>query len=351
MKQFLALLLLAAHAAPAAAFFPFCMYGVSETKDLKPLADAGFNCFHTYAQDPAKLAELAAAASPLGLRMVAPPDKLAESRRAADVKAWPVLAWYLADEPEVSKLKPAALAALEKKAKDWDPSRPTAFVMGNGLAAFNYGAAGDALMVDWYPVSHLKLETVGYQVALAKQAAAAADPSRPGKPVWAVLQAFDWKDYPQLLAERVGRFPTYDELRFMTYLSVARGASGLFYFTLGSKDGPLYARPDRWRLFERLAAEVNRLMPALEGAEEAPAPAGFDPRLSAKVLKGGGRTFMLLLNTSAEMVPLDVPKLEDWRPLFEEKRDLAALLPGQKARWMPPYRTLVLERRRKFLFF
>ena len=61
---FLAVLLCLA-AAPARAggnFFPLCMYGITRPAELAALKKAGFNCFHTYTQEPEALAGLAAEA-------------------------------------------------------------------------------------------------------------------------------------------------------------------------------------------------------------------------------------------------------------------------------------------------
>lgn len=351
MKILTALFLfLAMPLAPAAAAeFPLCMYGIDGPADMAVIKAAGFNCFQTYAHDPEKLAALAKEAAALKMKMLAAPDQVIGSSYDAAAKTWPMLAWYLCDEPEVQRLKAAEMVRREQRVKAWDAGQRTAFVMGNGMAAYTYGAAADVLMVDWYPVTHLKLESVGYHVTLLKDAALKLDLQRPLKPVWAVLQAFDWRDDSTKPA--IGRFPTFNEVRFMSYLSIARGAGGLFYFSFQNKGGPLTKWPERWAIYEKLAAEINTLMPALEGVKDVPPPPGLDGRLSAKVVAGGGRTFMILLNPSPAMVPLDISVLKNWRPLFEEKRGLAALLPGDKAKFMPPYRTLVLEKRRRFLFF
>ena len=215
----------------AAGDFPLGFYGIGGPLELSALKQAGFNCFATYVQDPERLAALAAESKKLGLKMVAYPDRVIDSPYAKEAKRWPVLAWYLYDEPEVSRLPLAGLEKLDKRVKDWSPKQRTVFVMGEGVAAFTYGGVADALMVDWYPVPHLRLESVGEQVAMTKAGAAIKDAARQDKPVWAVLQAFDWSGYPQRRKPPVGGFPTFDQVRFMTYLSIARGAEGIFYFT------------------------------------------------------------------------------------------------------------------------
>ena len=348
MKTALVMILFLSFGAPAGAGqFPLCMYGINGPAELAAVKKAGFNCFQTYTQEPGKLAALAAGAARLELKMLAAPDKVIVSTYAAAARGWPMLAWYLCDEPDVQKMPPAELERLDRRVKAWDAEQRTAFVVGTGSAAYVYGATADALMVDWYPVPHLGLETVGIHVALVKAGVKWTDLKRPQKPVWAVLQAFDWREYPPQLTPPVGRFPTFDEVRFMSYVAIARGASGLFYFTFSHKDGPLTTKPELWAIYERIAGEINALRPALESGLEAAAPAGLGAGLDAKVIAGGGRTFLILLNPAPATAPLEPGALEGWRPLFEPKPALADLLPplpGGTALALPGYRELILEK-------
>jgi hypothetical protein len=330
-------LMLACPLVAAAGDFPLGFYGITAPQELAALRKAGFDTFHTYSHDPERLAALAAEAKKLKMKMVAYPDRVIGSAYEGAARRWPVSAWYLLDEPEVQKMPLEKLAALEARVKAWDARARTVFVMGNGLAAFTYGGVGDALMVDWYPVPHLKPESVGEQVAFVKAGAAIQDPARPDKPVWAVLQAFDWINYPQRRKERVGGFPTFDQVRYMTYLALARGASGIFYFKYDGSDGiPLPARPERWSSYERMAAELNALRPALEKGKPGVVPAGLDPALVSRAIKKGGRSYLMLLNPGLPAIALPADALRGWRPLFEPKRELPAAL--------GTHRVLVLEK-------
>jgi len=312
--------------------FPLCFYGISGPQELAALKQAGFNCFQTYQHDPQRLAGLAAEAEKLDLLMVAAPDKVIDSTYTEAAKGWPMLAWYLFDEPEVRKLPLAELEKLDKRVKVWAAGQKTVFVMGEGVAAFTYGGVADALMVDWYPVPHLRLESVGEQVAMVKAGAAIMDTKRKDKPVWAVLQAFDWINYPQRRKVRVGGFPTFDQVRFMTYLSLVRGAEGIFYFQYAGSDGlPLPARPERWGIYQRIAAELNALRPVLEKGETGVLPPGLNPQLASRAIKQGGKSYLFLLNPTAGPLDLNPGALKGWRPLFEEVRDLPAALGPRKA--------------------
>ncbi len=321
--------------------FPLCMYGAKAIKDLAVIKEAGFNCFQTYTKDPAVLAGLAAEADRLKLRMLAYPDGVIGSSYSVRAKTWPMLAWYLCDEPDIHGVTPAALEKMDAKTKAWSSAQPTAFVVGQGSAAFNYGATADALMVDWYPVPHMRLESLGYHVSLTRSAARTLDKKRPGKPVWAVIQAFDWRLFPQHHEKRIGRFPTLAEIRFMTYLALVRGADGLFYFSFSQEEKTLDAWPDRWFILKSIASEINALRPMLEKGKWTGMLKGSDPRLEAWTISRRGKRCVILINTSGSEIPLNVGALKNWRPLFEEKRSLNELLRGKNL--VPPYRVLILE--------
>lgn len=321
----------------AAGDFPLCFYGISGPQELSVVKKAGFNCFATYVQDPERLAAMAAESKKLDLKMVAYPDRVIDSSYAKEAKSWPMLAWYLYDEPEVRKVPLAELEKLDKRVMDWSPKQKTVFVMGEGVASFIYGGVADALMVDWYPVPHLRLESVGEQVAMTKAGAAIKDPARQNKPVWAVLQAFDWIGYPQRRKPPVGGFPTFEQVRFMTYLAIARGAEGIFYFTYNGSDGvPLPARPERWGTYQRMAAELNALMPVLKKGKPGVLPAGLDANLASRAIKQGGRNYIILLNPSEAPIALNLEVLAPYRPLFEPNRALPPAL--------APHKVLVLEK-------
>lgn len=312
---------------------PVCMYGIGKPAELQVLKRAGFNCFQTYEQAPELLAALAAEAGKLNLKMAAYPDKVIGSAYDKEAKDWPMLAWYLYDEPEVRRMPLEELLKLDRRVKEWSPAQRTAFVMGDGIAAFTYGGAADVLMADWYPVPHLDLGSVGQQIALLREGAKMLDAKNPGKPVWAVLQAFDWMEFPQRRAKKVGGFPTFAQVRFMTYLALARGARGIFYFKYASQDGvPLADRPERWDIYGRMAAELGRMGPVFMEGRQTDPPAGLDPALSAAAFKKGGRRYLVLVNSASFPVALDTEVMKGWRPLFEERRGLPSDMPPLSVR-------------------
>ena len=210
--------------------FPIGLYNISDPGPLAQLKEDGFDAFFATPEHPEGFTALSRSALSLGMTMIASPSSLLEGH--VDPKAWPLLAWYLQDEPDVNRVSPEALRALSVKVAAKD-SRPQTFVIGSADAAPTYASIGDALMLDWYPVPHLPLDSVADQIDKTLEALA------PGKPLWFVVQAVDWREEVQRDPKkpRVGRFPEEAEIRFMSYLAVMHGAGGLFYFRLVRPDG------------------------------------------------------------------------------------------------------------------
>jgi hypothetical protein len=323
-------------------FFPIGTFVVQEPEALTGLEKAGFNAVQIYNQDPARLEAMSRTARRHGLKLLAHPFKLMEA--GAPPKDFPMLAWYLYDEPDVHKMSAPELCALWNKVKAWSPDTPGAFVVGDGRKAAQYKDCGDIMMVDWYPVPHYPLESAGEHVALTKAAAGK-------KPVWAVLQAMEWKDYSK--KPRGSRFPTYGELRFMTYHSILMGAQGIWYFAFTKPDGTtLDKHPEHWHWLTSVTRELASLRPIFERGKPAhlPFPPNPDGPL-AKAWRYHGRDYVILANPRKDAslrVPDELLQMR-WRPLFETRRYQKELLHKVGQAWyLPPYRVMVFESRLRF---
>ncbi|MFA5139963.1 MAG: hypothetical protein WC728_12090 [Elusimicrobiota bacterium] len=332
---FLAFLFVAAFS--SAASFPIGIYGVNDPADLPVLQDAGFTAVQTYA-GPGTILPLAKAAERRGISLLAHPFELMKSTVPAE--GLPIAAWYLVDEPDVQKMPPDKLKKLDQQVRAWAPQHKTAFVVGDGRTAKTYADSGDILMVDWYPVPHLPLTSAGEHVRYTVEAAK-------GKPVWAVLQAMDWRWYPQRNPKkpRIGRFPTIAELRFMSYHSILEGASGLWYFTW---DRRLSDAPELWSVVIAVTRELSSLRPVLEDGEPIALPfkKPLHKLMRAKAWKHRSKDYVLLLNTSPNTALLMPKELlgERWRPLFEKRRYVRELLMDSNgAYYLRPLQFLLLE--------
>ena len=306
-KQLAVFLLLTAGVCSWARPFPLCMYGVNNAADLPTLKKAGFTCIQSYQKDPEKLSLLAAAAQKHGMQVVFYPDQIIGTTYQDAAQHWPVLAWYLVDEPDVWKWDRERVFQTHEQTRRAFPQHQTTLVIGQGKTRVAFYDLPDNLMVDWYPVPHLALTSFGDQVALAKQGQ--TDTHAAHKPLWGVVQIFDWKEFKQHRPDkdRIGRFPTKEEIRFMSYDGIINGAEGLFYFTFNTKGHPLpSAQPQWWRRIKAVSKELSALRPALENGVlvanpiEVSAPLALQTRLYKK------HFYVFLLNRSA--APVTVPQ-------------------------------------------
>lgn len=238
--------------------FPIGLYNATAPQDYPAIAAAGFTLVDIRDSTPGRQGLLAEAAAANGLAVMADPRELLARPRSTI--SWPVAAWHLFDEPEVNGDSTAAIAGLSASVASWDPEVPALIVVGDGKSAARFAPWADAIALDWYPVPHLPLDSLGEQLAEARAGAG-------GKPVWAILQAMDWRDYPQRdpRAPRIGRFPEFWELRHMTLGALVQGARGLLYYTFTQPDKSTILRhPDRWVILTRVVKEVRALKPFLD---------------------------------------------------------------------------------------
>lgn len=313
--------------------FPIGLFNVADPSHLTRIREAGFDHVFpigTQAQQEAVALE----AGRQGLRVVASPSPALDASR---VKRWPLAAWYLQDEPDVNKVSPERLREIAERVRAWDP-RPQTFTVGQGSEATRYGGIGDVFMLDWYPVPHLLLDSVADQIDEALRHLPA------GRPLWFVAQAFDWRDDNN----RIGRFPTSAEMRFMSWLAVMHGAKGLFFFRFPRPDGKtLFDFPELWRALELVSRELKAFQPVLEGGTLAPLP--FTPRpggLEARCWAFRGGRYVLVLNRSKEKyfkLPDELLKPE-WRLFGEPDKDVRERLKAHHGAWyVRSYEALVFQ--------
>lgn len=322
--------------------FPIGLYNVFDPGPLARLKEDGFDAFVAAPDRSEGFTALSRSARSLGMTMIASPRSLLDGR--ADPKTWPLLAWYLQDEPDVNRVSPEALRAFSAQVAAKD-GRPQTFVIGSADAAPAYASIGDALMLDWYPVPHLPLDSVADQIDKTLEALA------PGKPLWFVVQAFDWREEVQQDPKkpRVGRFPEETEIRFMSYLAVMHGARGLFYFRLVRPDGKsLLELPELWTRVSRVTREMSLLKPIFADGTLATLPFVPDPIAGpeARCWRYRGRRYVVLANRDAlkrALVPDELLKSR-WRPLFQMRRDPREALVGDGSKWfLKPHQVMVFE--------
>lgn len=249
-------------------FFPIGLYGVNQESSLETLSEAGFNLV----VGPARSSFLDKAHT-LGMSVIASPGASAgrgfdPSRFAQTVNqldAHPALhSWYLVDEPDMTRTPPWQVEMDQRLLKAHAIRKPTSLVLFDGLHARDYGGIPDILMVDSYPIPWMPLAHFSQQMNWSRSIAG------PDKPLYAILQAFDWYAFREALPrETQFRVPTHEELRCMTYLALAQPVDGLLFYTYSSGKWHLPDHPDLWHgLLEIVATLQDR--PFLQGCRRLP---------------------------------------------------------------------------------
>jgi hypothetical protein len=254
-------------------FFPVGMYtlqdrGGQHDKVLAEARAAGFNCTFFYAYNDREIMPLLDAAARNGIRAftyVTNPYKMRRGESTRDdiardlvkrVGHPALLGWYLVDEPEGIGELPAQKAEwFYRLVKQLDSKHPCAMVVMSPAAAREYGKHTDIMWVDPYPIPDRPVTFVADTIA--KTIAAVPD-----KPVWAVLQAFDWNVWRNGKIDKVHR-PTPEEARCMTYLALVHGARGVIYWAHSATKYNIRDYPDHWEYMKKLAGELRDLSPVL----------------------------------------------------------------------------------------
>ena len=132
--------------------------------------------------------------------------------------------WYLIDEPDLHDVPPQRVSEVARSFQA-RAQKPGVVVLSSGSAAKSYGSDCDLLLVDFYPIPWAPLSRFGKEMRLASFA-------RNQEPYMAVLQAFDWTHFPEVLGQTNNlRAPTIAEVRCMAYLALALEAQGLFFYS------------------------------------------------------------------------------------------------------------------------
>lgn len=248
--------------------FPVGMSGVPDPAAFPTLREAGFNLVVGTAS-----LDYLEAAKREGLGVIAFPgtsagDRMFDPVRAREtVRRWdghPALrAWYLSDEPDLNRVSPAEITRAAETLHQAGARKPTALVLFDGNQGGAYAGLVDWLIQDRYPVPWMPLADFAKHLRLARLAAG------PDRPLYAVIQAFDWSLYPEQLKPREGmRPPSELELRAMTYLALVRGAQGLLYYCYDDGHWRLREHPETWDVLQRVVGEVRLRERLFQGKAE-----------------------------------------------------------------------------------
>jgi len=230
-------------------FFPIGIYS-APIEAFGELRQAGFNLVQSYITDLDYIKNYVESAGRHDLKAL---SSIRNLRPGPETSALLIklkhtaglYGWYIEDEPEGRGVSPSQLWKLSRFIHDHDPYHPTSLVNIRSGKVADYGPAVDIAMVDPYPIPHMPMTWLSDSIDEARRSV------EDGKHVWAVIQAFSWA---HRFAE--GRFPTYDEGRCLTYLSIVHGAQGILFFSYPSareNDPEL----KHWAGVKRIAGELR----------------------------------------------------------------------------------------------
>ena len=190
----------------------------------------------------------------------------------------------------------------------------------------------DILGLDNYPVPRAPLTDVSDFVDRGYAAVHGQ------KPVWMVLQAFAWYQYrdpeqpvtgnprariPTENELRLGRAPTRDEMRCMTYLALTHNAKGLIYYCYYDlRVLPQYEA--MWGGLKEIAAEVKILFPALLSTETV-ASRSKEIRLHHLARRVGSDIYLIAVNGSTQSFAAGIEldgKMEGQAEVMFENREI-----------------------------
>ncbi|MBP5616980.1 MAG: hypothetical protein J6X06_04240 [Elusimicrobiaceae bacterium] len=303
--------------------FPLCLYGVNNPADLKLIKKAGFSCVQTYQTDPDKLEALAKEAKKLGLKVVFYPTKILGTSAEQKAQKWPILAWYLVDEPDIHKTwTREKVKEANGATKNAFPQHATTLVISQGKTPIPYYDLTDSIMVDWYPVPHLLLTSFGDNVRFTQEGLTQTHAT--GHPLWGVVQIFDWKNFKQYRPDndRIGRFPTAAEIRFMAYDGILNGATGLFFYTFKHLKQPLpQSAPQHWVQVTQVTQELAKFKKILEKGLAVKNPIEIKEPLVLKTWQYKRNLYIILLNRSADPQPVPADLLQrDYKPMYQTQK-------------------------------
>ena len=224
-----------------------------------------------------------------------------------------LLAWYVIDEarPDRALIE----IPLQKLRREVDPHHPTFAVLSQVENAAPLMGCYDIVALDPYPLSvncnyitggcdRQDLLDVALWPGLMKENCYGLPP------VWQVPQAFSWGWLRNWGKPELDRFPTYDELRSMSWQSIAGGANGILWYAASMIFSRMEKFPEEgekcWSDLVKVAAEINAKMPWLVSEEMAPEAVEHPKTVAVRTFRKGGKTAVLVANRTSKPVSGDV---------------------------------------------
>lgn len=231
--------------------FPIGLYG-AEIDSLGRIKEAGFNAVQSYRSEAGFAVEFLRECRGLGLGcLLTPPwdpEKVGpflqvlekEGALGDGQRVW----FYLNDEPELRSVPPEVIGKVREMVLGAYPGRRSATAMVRPHMIPVYKDSLEIFMMDQYPVPHMPLTWLSDSI---DEAVSLLGMER----VWGVIQAFGGGRHA---LEGWTRRPTREEMRALSFLAVAHGARGLFFFSYPEVAGD----PRAWEDLKGVVADLRK---------------------------------------------------------------------------------------------
>lgn len=137
-----------------------------------------------------------------------------------------LLGWYIGDEPEYHQVLPSRLRQVTNLIAEVDPYHPTMLINNSNAGLEAFAKSADILNPDPYPFFKRGGNSLTPLGKVANMVRTACRVSTPENSAWATLQTYNTEDF----GGKGERFPTFVEMRNMTWQSLAAGARGLLFW-------------------------------------------------------------------------------------------------------------------------
>jgi hypothetical protein len=196
-----------------------------------------------------------------------------------------LLTWYLAENPDVTELKPDSLLKAYRLIKELDPYHPVCMSFGSPRNAALYRNVTDISITAPGPVPNGTMMEVKDYTRIPLEAFWLE------KPIWIQPQTFGGNQYWD-------REPTPAELRAMTYMAIISGATGIEYSNTSDGLGPKSAA--LWDECGALASEIAELTPVLLSPHPAPELIPDHISIQARSWNRAGLVTLIVVNIKNE---------------------------------------------------
>ncbi len=266
-------------------FFARGLYHV-DPEDYELVREAGFNVVQCHA-DNVEAAETAGLKTGVALYWGSRPGSeawRAKVDRLVDNDS--VFAWWIQDEPDGGRMSTDLLADCYMYIREHDPNRPAYTCLCVPGTYESYAPQTDIVSMDVYPIGRSPLTSISDTLEHAQDVI-------PGQVHYFIGQVWPWPNSPNVAPA---------QHRCMTYVALAHGARGLFWYSFRDPNWFLPdGNPELWAEMKRVNDELTVLEPALLGANLGEATSE-DGAIHASARRAGDELFVIAVNPTEETV-------------------------------------------------